>query len=665
MKRGYIGVVQRIGLWCVAMLVLWSYSYCQEQQPQERAFSVGAYGGYSWNFLNGNFAIDPLTGGFTSSATCGSFETGSGSGIVLGGTFQFPLIDNLFLSFSPEYLDRSGDLRYECVDPANTRLPNGQVVTALTDHVAQVSHSSLLGRFMLGVQPFRLPLLFSIGPYAGLNIKSSYTVHEEIVTPASAEFLFGGQTRVYGTDDFEAESLSFGLTGSIRYELPAGERLSIIPELSYLLALSDDVPEAGLSINSLRATLGVLYHFSKEPQPHIVETIPEPSEETPALLAVTLDLSSRTPDGERLEDLPVYTGRIITTRLYPLLTYIFFDSGSAVLPDRYIQSTAQQTSRFREEGLDSINNALGYYYHVLDIIGSRMQRYPQSTIVLTGTQPDAPDDPSMALAQARAEKLREYLHNVWGISSERIAIRTRKQPEMRTNPETADGRAENIRVEISSNQYDVTAPLLMTDTLYSVQSSPLLITPTVSSTEGVEKWKRTVQVNTEILEATEGIGEPHQGNPLTFVRNEWDNIPESLDVELTVTDSAGQAATAESSIPVRHIDRGDSIIYGSGYYSLILFDFNRSTLRDEHRRTIDIVNQRTSSTTRINVSGYTDRLGEEETNAALSSERAKAVASELTATVTETVGKGEREPLYDNTLPEGRFYSRCVTIETQ
>jgi outer membrane protein OmpA-like peptidoglycan-associated protein len=134
---------------------------------------------------------------------------------------------------------------------------------------------------------------------------------------------------------------------------------------------------------------------------------------------------------------------------------------------------------------------------------------------------------------------------------------------------------------------------------------------------------------------------------------------------MTVIDSTGQSRSTASTIPVRPLALADSIRYGAGFYSLILFDFGRSQLSPAHIRTIDLVNARTTSTARAKVFGFTDRLGEESLNLQLSAERAKAVARYLKATVVETVGKGINTELYDNSLPEGRFYSRSVTIETE
>ena len=64
----------------------------------------------------------------------------------------------------------------------------------------------------------------------------------------------------------------------------------------------------------------------------------------------------------------------------------------------------------------------------------------------------------------------------------------------------------------------------------------------------------------------------------------------------------------------------------------------------------------------VRIVGYTDMVGSEEYNQRLSQQRAAAVAQELRVPNAAVVGNGERLPLYDNRMPEGRFYNRTVEI---
>jgi outer membrane protein OmpA-like peptidoglycan-associated protein len=59
-------------------------------------------------------------------------------------------------------------------------------------------------------------------------------------------------------------------------------------------------------------------------------------------------------------------------------------------------------------------------------------------------------------------------------------------------------------------------------------------------------------------------------------------------------------------------------------------------------------------------------MGNEKLNKRIATQRAMAVAKHLDIPDTQIIGIGQENLLYDNTLPEGRFYCRTVriTIET-
>jgi len=99
------------------------------------------------------------------------------------------------------------------------------------------------------------------------------------------------------------------------------------------------------------------------------------------------------------------------------------------------------------------------------------------------------------------------------------------------------------------------------------------------------------------------------------------------------------------------------------YYSLILFDYGKSKLEKSHRKLINFVKDRLTQNANVVIYGYTDRIGKEEINRRISESRAKEVAKLLDIKNAEVAGIGESDLLYNNDLPEGRFYCRTVKIE--
>lgn len=79
---------------------------------------------------------------------------------------------------------------------------------------------------------------------------------------------------------------------------------------------------------------------------------------------------------------------------------------------------------------------------------------------------------------------------------------------------------------------------------------------------------------------------------------------------------------------------------------------------------IDMIRYRITPTTNIRIIGYTDRLGNLPYNVRLAERRAQVIARALGVEQHATIiAEGSRTLLYDNTLPEGRFYSRTIVIE--
>jgi outer membrane protein OmpA-like peptidoglycan-associated protein len=138
-------------------------------------------------------------------------------------------------------------------------------------------------------------------------------------------------------------------------------------------------------------------------------------------------------------------------------------------------------------------------------------------------------------------------------------------------------------------------------------------------------------------------------------------------VTLHATDHSGARATATGSFNVEQVTlrkkRVERIADRTiDRYSLILFDFDAATLGAANGRIVDFVKGRLAPDAMVTVTGHTDRTGAEEYNARLSARRATATAETLAHPNTTATGLGESNLLFDNELPEGRFYCRTVNI---
>jgi outer membrane protein OmpA-like peptidoglycan-associated protein len=142
---------------------------------------------------------------------------------------------------------------------------------------------------------------------------------------------------------------------------------------------------------------------------------------------------------------------------------------------------------------------------------------------------------------------------------------------------------------------------------------------------------------------------------------------DSLNAELTVTDARGLSASSSLSIPVTKKQNSFEV----GRLSLIVFDFDRSDILPHNRRMISrFVAEAIKSSSSVIITGSTDRLGEADHNLELSAARADNVKDILLSRNPsyrhlESRGIGEAPEMYDNDLPEGRFYCRTVAVEVK
>jgi outer membrane protein OmpA-like peptidoglycan-associated protein len=97
------------------------------------------------------------------------------------------------------------------------------------------------------------------------------------------------------------------------------------------------------------------------------------------------------------------------------------------------------------------------------------------------------------------------------------------------------------------------------------------------------------------------------------------------------------------------------------------FDVGRAAIKPNMRPVLDTFAQNVEPTMRVRVVGHTDATGSDATNDRLSLERAQSVRDYLVgrgvaAARVETTGRGEREPVADNSTATGRAQNRRFEI---
>lgn len=356
-----------------------------------------------------------------------------------------------------------------------------------------------------------------------------------------------------------------------------------------------------------------------------------------------------------------------------LLPYIFFDENSSEIPERYKLLSANDSTTFHTDSLVG-KSTLDNYYQILNVIGDRMNTYESANITLTGCNSNSGNERNNTeLSAQRAYNIRDYLINVWEIDSSRISVVARNLPATPSNTKKEEGIEENRRVEIESDLWEITAPIIIQDTLRKIEPENIVFENKTESEAGLQNWNLTIKDNNSKIKSYAGTNQVN--NSIQWDLDSDDNLKSILrnnfNYQLNVTDSAEQIYSTElKSVPVdftslddKRLANKQDTIYQK--YNLILFEFNSSELGSDNQRIVEVIKKKLKLNSEVTVNGYTDMIGDEDYNQRLSKRRAQSAADAVNHKKTNVIGWGESQLLYNNNTPEGRFYCRTVVIDVK
>lgn len=85
-------------------------------------------------------------------------------------------------------------------------------------------------------------------------------------------------------------------------------------------------------------------------------------------------------------------------------------------------------------------------------------------------------------------------------------------------------------------------------------------------------------------------------------------------------------------------------------------------MNEKNKEIIEIIRKNINKDSELIISGYSDKIGDSDYNKELSKKRTESVSSVFPENKKELYPYGESIILFNNKLPEGRFYSRTVII---
>lgn len=258
--------------------------------------------------------------------------------------------------------------------------------------------------------------------------------------------------------------------------------------------------------------------------------IPKP----PAVLQASLRLTFETDVGGISKDAQLIVTKVARTRTIPFLPIVIFDSLETRIPNRYQRITTAAAETWSER-LVMTNPEIHWQYHVLNIIGERMRRMPQTKIELIVY--DDGTDEGTRIARERAVSVQRYVMSTFGISEKRLKIDVRH------------GQAsQQPWVFIGDELRTVLKPLVVTDTVNETRLPKVRLSPDVVSEAGVRSWVVKAYNKDQELRSFEGRG----ATPATLIWDISENVSTDealssvITTTLSVTDNEGATVKTEA-----------------------------------------------------------------------------------------------------------------------
>ncbi len=599
----------------------------------------------------------------------GGHGTGAGVGLLL---LELPLTPRWYLMARAGYY-ASGAVQSTRVGIGPVPVGN-DTVPGISEYTFDAHLGMIAGGLSIGYRPFPMPLTLRGGIEIGAMPIRSVSQRERIVEPGSATFInaAGERTSIRNAaeGDIQGTKARMAAVAGVDYELPLNraESMLIVPEVGYSYALTDVRPDLGWRVHQIR--LGLAFKYSlpipepEEPTAIVAEVPPPPEPELAASVnAVSVE------GGAEHDNLTIRVEEFINTQTRTLLPYIFFDEGSSELASRYHQIDLAQRSEFSLESLHN-RSTIDVYHQTLNILGRRMVDDPKSTLALTGTNADrGAEVGNMALSRARAERVKSYLVERWGIEPSRISVSARNLPAAPSSMDDPDGMAENRRVEVTSNSYSLLEPVTTTDTLRTVTPPMLRLKPKTVAEAGVGRWSARVVQGDRLLKEFSGVGDVPRVLDWNIAEDQG-KVPlheAPLVSSIELRDARGVTVQGMDETPIeqitirkKRVEKLNDTTFRR--YNFIIFEYDKATLSPAGQRIAESIKKDILPSSKVDIVGYTDRLGEEGYNLELSRQRALYMARVLGVPAEAAEGAGENTTLFDNDLPEGRFLSRTVNV---
>ena len=677
---------------------------------------VGGYAGAGFNLHTANFGALPGV-----PSCCQEYKSATNIVPALGLLIEFPIMSDLHLQTRVGYTSFGGTLNSTEVignEPVlgDGTVPGGERRDVTVEHTLETGLPAIVVEPILGYRVLK-NMWLNAGLRAGFLLSTGFDQVETLVSPDGYTFLDGSATRNAVSSDIpESNALQMHASVGLGYELPVGTGMTLVPEVRYYLPLTK-IASVDWSVQTFQVGAAFRYGIYTPREPTIyrdtvyvrdttivqkagltedatylaqttsTDDVREEGDEQFITTTITESYVLETPkpfdpqlsvefvaieNGKRLSVDSIRIEELDVIESYPLLPQVFFDSTSALLANT--QQMLLDAGQIREYSKDYLlRDQIWVYRNLLNIIGDRMRQNPGAKLTITGTTDNTgPEKNNLELAEQRAQAVRDYLVNGWGIEASRLSVKKRLLPESPANNSTDEGRAENRRVELASSDIEIMEPIEFRERDLVISPTDFRLQPTVKDIEGISEWEMKISQGMNHLYTESGMGRPtpirwDAGSEVTSPTND-----KPVTGTVTVRNALGQERSASDTLSVDYVtlqlmksrEEGGKRIER---YSLIVFDYNSSELNPANRRVMERIKSRIETDSKVKILGFADRSGNPEYNRSLARRRCEEAQRVLglpdSRVTIEPVGSDRL--IYDNDTAEGRSYSRTVQIEVE
>ena len=517
-------------------------------------------------------------------------------------------------------------------------------------------------------------LHFLLGPRLSYRWETTFEQTDNVTGPDDQSFEDGQRTHVVETGfPYEPQPFSYGIVGGVALAIPLRKNLYLEPRVIVETDLISPAANYPWQTFGVLAGLSVQYDLSPEHAPPALPPSDPPLPPPPPvpLPVATIHISGVDENGVESEITKIKARETLYERRLPILPFIFFSTGSATLPDRYAADSGV-------EGKSAVS-LVDVNHDLLSIITRRLRENPGTTLEIAGA---ASGDESSAIIDARAGKLRQHLAEQ-GIAPERIRISA--ATFKRSDERTPEGREENRRVEVKSDDPDLTKPLVIREVVRDFSPPMLRISPDYEAPAGMLNWELAVLYHDEVMTSYDSEDKAEGKSPnfdWRISQSSDDTTLAPIVARFTVVDSLGRRTTAYDTMRVemdhKHVLVNQDIqhhIDGERSQTWIIgFEYDSERLTAQQEAGVQQIASQIRTGATVQIIGYTDRIGTDAYNLALSQRRAETIAGRLreilsTRTIRDVVikaqGAGVDRAVFNNDIPEGRALSRSVRVTVE